>query len=713
MRITLQQDEKDCGIACLDMIFRTYKTHIPFYKLRNSSETDLNGTTAIGLKNCAEKYGFNFEAIRATDAIWLEKDLPFPLIAHVIVNQTYMHFVVVYGIRNGLLTIADPAKGKIKKTIKDFSKEWTGLLFVITPSDTYKPQKEKLVGIISSFPILWKYKSLIFRIVLLSFLVTIIGIAGSYYFQGVLDYFIPKETYSILNIVSIALIFAYLFQILFQFIRNYLLAILGQRMSMEIILNYFKHVINLPMNFFCTRSSGEIISRFLDANKIIDALATTILSTFLDLTMIFIVGSYLVFKNKMLFFITLASLPFYILSIFAFFKSYEIANRKEMESGAALNSSIIESIKGIETIKAYNAENYIYDCIESKFLKLMKKSFKTVLLDNLQQGIKYAIQLINSIIIIWIGSYYVINNSITIGDLITYNSLLVFFTGPLQNIVNLQAKIQTAQVANKRLNEILSILPEYKEDNYKINTSREILKSEIKLSNVKFSYNIKTPVLKGVSFKIPENSKVALVGISGSGKSTLAKLLVKFHHKSSGEIFFGDIENTDINYKFLREHITYVPQESFFFNGTILENLTFGLNYKPTLQYITDICNIVQLTDLINKQPLKFNTIVEEGGSNFSGGQKQRFAIARALLKNSDILILDEATSAMDAILQSKVVNNLLHLDKKTIIFITHNLSISKACDKIIVMHKGKIVEQGNHDYLKSNNGLYQQLLDL
>ena len=194
------------------------------------------------------------------------------------------------------------------------------------------------------------------------------------------------------------------------------------------------------MNFFATRKSGEIISRFLDANKIIDALASATLSVFLDIGMVLIVGITLAVQNGILFLITLASLPFYLVSILAFVKSYEKANQEEMVAGATLNSSIIESLKGIETIKAYSGEEKVYHQVDREFVQLMKKSFRTATLDNVQQGIKHAIQLISSALILWLGSYYVMEGSISLGQLITYNALLVFFTDPLQNIINLQVK---------------------------------------------------------------------------------------------------------------------------------------------------------------------------------------------------------------------------------------------------------------------------------
>lgn len=707
-----QQDTKDCGVACIATILKHYKTEIPIHKLRELSGTNLEGTTAFGLKKTFETLNFDCPAINTDKDVWQEKNLPLPLIAHIIVENKYMHYVVVYGLRENTLLIFDPAKGKLKKTIMEFSNEWTGVLLLPTPKDDYHPSKEKVAGLESFLPIIFSQKNIVFQIVLASLFIILFGIVSSYYFQGILDYFVPNQARSTLNIVSVGLIGIYVFRVLFEYSRNYLLLILGQRMSITIMLRYFKHVLTLPMSFFATRKSGEIISRFLDANKIVDALASATLSVFLDIVMVLIVGATLAIQNLNLFFITLASLPFYLVSILVFVKSYEKANQAEMNAGATLNSSIIESLKGIETIKAYNGEEKVYSRVDKEFIRLMKKSFRTTMLDNVQQGIKHAIQLISSAFILWIGSFYVMDGTISLGQLITYNALLIFFTDPLQNIINLQVKMQTAQVANKRLNEIFAIESEQTNKTQK-NFSTKVFTQGIRLDQVSFSYNMQTPTLRNITCEICPNSKIALVGVSGSGKSTLAKLLVNFYPPSEGSIKYGNVNYLDIEFKQLRDNVTYVPQESFFFGGTIMENLTFGLSDIPKFERIVEVCDAVQLSTFIDQQPLRFETIIEEGGTNLSGGQRQRLALARALLKDTPIFILDEATSGLDTILEHIILEYLLKMKDKTFLFIAHHLPIAKACDQILVLHEGEILEQGTHEELRFNKGIYQKLWDI
>lgn len=713
LKLVRQQDEKDCGVACLAMILNYYNTEVPISKLREISGTDLEGTSALGLKKCIEKFHFECQAIQADSLIWGEEELTLPLIAHCLIDAKYFHFVVVYRIKGNMLYIADPEKGFLKQTIKEFEKQWSGVLLLMNPQSDYQPSIEKIKGITSYLPILFKQKGIIFNIVLASFFITLFGVLSSYYFQGIIDFFIPNKIVSTFNLISVGLIFVYIFQVIFEYIRSYLLIILGQRMSISIMLSYFKHVLKLPMTFFSTRKSGEIISRFLDANKIIDALASATLSIFLDIGMVLVIGVTLFVQNRELFFIALSTIPFYALAIFLFIKMFDRLNEEEMTAGATLNSSIIESLKGIETIKAYNGEEKIYEKVDQQFIKLMRKSFKRTNLDNIQQGIKQVIQLISSVLILWIGSYYVMDGTISLGQLITFNVLLVFFTEPLKNIINLQTKMQTAQVANRRINEIFYIEPEKNTNKDRKKIRRSIFEREVTIKNVSFSYGIKEPVLKGITTAFYSGEKIALVGVSGSGKSTLAKLLVRFYEPSDGDIFYHKMNMKDITPTTLREHVTYVPQESFFFHGTLLENLVFGISKECSFERIIEVCEQAQLMEYINQQPQRFDTLIEEGGANLSGGQKQRLALARALLKDAEILILDEATSGLDTLLEHEIMKNLKKLKSKTILFIAHHLSIAKSSDKVLVMHHGELVEQGTHKELRHNGGMYQKLWEI
>lgn len=716
IKLVKQHDEKDCGVACLSMILNAYDTTVPISKLRLMSGTNNQGTSAFGLVQALNTFKFKAEVFQTDDSIWKEENLPFPFIAHVIIDGAFLHYVVVYGMKKGRLLLADPAKGKLKKTPEEFGAEWTGIVLATTPTEGYQPVQDRSNSLFSFIPLLTSHKKTISGIVLLSFILTGFGIVGSYYFQMIIDRIVPSGSVNLLEIISIGLLSMYVIQTLFQYLKQYLLIKLGQRLSSSIMLKYFNHVLHLPMSFFSTRKSGEIISRFLDANKIIDALANAIFSLFLDASMVLLIGTALFLQNRLLFLISLATVPIYALIVFMFMKPFDRTNENQMEAGAMVNSQIIESLKGIETIKSFNATDQVFDKVQNQFQELMEKSFKNANLDNLQSNLKTALQVIGSTTLLWVGTSLVIKGKLSIGQLITYNALMSFFTTPLQNIINLQIKIQTAKVANDRLNEVFYLDQENLGDdgNQQIKATPLFRKDVlIEVEDLSFAYGFDENVLNDIFFSIKSNEKVAIVGMSGSGKSTLAKLLVNFYSAQKGEIRIQGVSIQDIPRVDLRNKIGYVSQETFFFSGSIFENLIFGLDYQPSEEDIIWACEMAQIKEFIEGLPLKFQSPIEEGASNLSGGQKQRLAIARALLKNSDILILDEATSGLDTRLEHLIIQNLMNMEKKTILFIAHHLSIAKACDQVFVLDKGQLVESGTHQQLRTLNRTYEELWEM
>lgn len=713
IKLLKQHDEKDCGVACLSMILNFYDTSVPISKLRLMSGTNSQGTSAFGLIQALNAFQFETQVFQTDEAIWKEENVPYPLISHVIIDGAFSHYVVVYGMKNGKLLLADPAKGKIERTPEEFASIWTGILLTTTPTENYRPTQDKSNSLFSFVPLLAKHKKSIAGIVLLSFILTGFSIIGSYYFQVIIDRIVPSGSVSLLKIISIGLLLMYVIQTLFQYIKQHLLISLGQQLSSSIMLKYFNHVLNLPMNFFSTRKSGEIVSRFLDANKIIDALANATLSLFLDVSMVIFIGTVLFLQNRLLFLINLSTLPIYGLIVFLFMKPFDRTNEEQMEAGAVVDSQIIESLKGIETIKSFNATDQVFDKVQSQFKEMMDKSFKNANLDNLQANLKTLLQMIGSTTLLWVGTYLVIEGNLSIGQLLTYNALMSFFTTPLQNIINLQVKIQTAKVANDRLNEIFSLDRELlgETSSQQINNTEWFTKApSIEVKDLSFAYGFEENVLNDLSFSINSNEKVAIVGMSGSGKSTLAKLLMNFYSAEKGSIHIQGFSIQDISKIGLRNMIGYVSQETFFFSGSIFENLIFGLDYRPTEEQIIWACEMAQIKEYIEGLPFQFQSPIEEGASNLSGGQKQRLAIARALLKNSDILILDEATSGLDTRLEHRIIQNLMNMEDKTILFIAHHLSIAKACDQVFVLDNGQLVESGTHQQLRSLNRKYEEL---
>lgn len=522
-----------------------------------------------------------------------------------------------------------------------------------------------------------------------------------------MDSIVPNMLKKTLITVSIATIGLYFCKIIFEFIRNYLTSFLSQKLDIPLLLGYYRHVIDMPMSFFVNRNVGEIISRFMDASAIRDAIASIALTIMIDSIMVIVGGVALFLQEKNMFFVTVVVAAIYGLIVFVFKKTIRKYNRLQMEKNAQLTSYLVETLNGAETFKAFNAENNVYNKTDKILVQNLKLLFKSNMISNTQLTLTNMISAIGGVVILWVGTANVIKGNISLGQLITYNTLLGYFLDPIKNIINLQPKMEGAIVAAERLCEILDLPIENKEDN-KIEIKN--IKEKIVFNNVSFRYGTRKCVLENINFEILPGKRIAFVGRSGSGKTTIAKLIMKFYECEKGNIYIGENNILDINIADLRERISYISQDVFLFSGTIMDNLRFG-NENVTYDEIIRICKMCFVDEFVDKLPLRYNTLVEENGGNLSGGQKQRIAIARALLRKPDILILDEATSNLDSITEKLIEKTMSTIDDNiTVLTIAHRLSTIMNSDNIIVLDDGKIVEQGEHNALIDLKGKYYQL---
>ena len=706
-----QIDARDCGVAALASIAKFYGSDFSLAHLRELAKTNKEGTTALGIVKAANEMGFETRPVQADKTLFDMSDVPYPFIVHVNKEGKLQHYYVVYQTKKDYLIIGDPDPSvKITKMSKErFFSEWTGVAIFLAPKPSYQPHKDKKNGLLSFLPLIFKQKSLIAYIVLSSLLVTIINIGGSYYLQGILDEYIPNQMKSTLGIISIGLIITYILQQAMSFSRDYLLTVLSQRLSIDVILSYIRHIFELPMSFFATRRTGEIISRFTDANSIIDALASTILSLFLDVSILILVGGVLLAQNPNLFLLSLISIPIYMFIIFSFMKPFEKMNHDVMQSNSMVSSAIIEDINGIETIKSLTSEENRYQNIDSEFVDYLEKSFKLSKYSILQTSLKQGTKLVLNILILWFGAQLVMSSKISIGQLITFNTLLSYFTTPMENIINLQTKLQSAKVANNRLNEVYLVESEFQVQENPVHS--HFLMGDIEFDDLSYKYGFGRDTLTDINLTIKEGDKVSLVGVSGSGKTTLAKMIVNFFDPYKGQITINHQDIKNIDKKILRRHINYLPQQAYIFNGSILENLTLGGNSMISQEDILKACELAEIRQDIERMPMGYQTQLSDG-AGLSGGQKQRIALARALLTKSPVLILDEATSALDVLTEKKVIDNLMSLTDKTILFVAHRLSIAERTNRVIVLDQGKIIEVGSHQELIQAQGFYHHLFN-
>ena len=685
-------------------VAKQYNSNFSIAKLRQISGTDRNGTNLVGMIKGLDYLGFDSKAVKVEDKK-IDNSVSFPIIAHIQSKNNFLHYVVIHDVSNKRIIISDPESGIKKLSHKEFSEIWTGILLLIEPKKDFQKRNEKDNSLSRFFYVLKNQKSLLFNIFLASIIYTVLCIVTSFSSKFLIDYILKDKLMTTLTVMVVGMVILEIIQMLLSIFRGYLLIFLGQRIDIAILLGYYNHVIKLPMNFFSTRKTGEITSRFSDADNINDAVAETVLTLMLDVITAVTGGIIVYIQNQYLFFVSIVILLLYVVIVFSFKEILKKINNDVLENNSQLTSFIIQSINGIETIKAYNLEKNIQDETEFKYLKVIKSSFKRSKIYNLLTFLSGVVELIGNTLIMWVGAIQVINGKLTLGEMMVFNTLLGYFTNPVKNLISLQPTIQTATVSADRLGEIIDLDIEQSDEKM----IPQNLKGDIEIKSLNFRYGTRELILKNINMEIKQGEKIALVGESGSGKTTLAKLILKFYDFEKGDININDFNLKDIDNTFLRNKISYISQDMFLFNKTIKENLM--LSDEIEIDDVIELSKKVNAYEFINELPQRFDYMIEENGTNLSTGQKQRLSILRALLKKPDILIMDEATSNLDSITESAIQKTLNNPEfNMTTIIIAHRLSTIRLCDRIYVLDKGEIIEAGTHEELIELKNKYYTL---
>ncbi|WP_281979525.1 peptidase domain-containing ABC transporter [Tenacibaculum mesophilum] len=707
-KITIKQhDITDCGAACLASISAHYKLQLPIARIRQYAGTDKKGTNVLGLIEAAEKLGFEAKGVRGElDSLF---KIPKPAIAHVIVREQLQHYVVIYEVTKEYIKIMDPGDGKIhKKTHEAFLKEWTGILVLLLPKEEFSAGNEK-VSVIKRFWFLLKpHKFVLLQALIGAVIYTLLGFSTSIYIQKITDYVLVGGNTKLLNLLSIIMLALLVLQIVIGVYKDVFLIKTGQQIDARLILGYYKHLLKLPQQFFDTMRVGEIISRINDAVKIRTFINGVSLSLTVNILILFFSFGLMFMYHWKLALIMLLVIPFYLTVYFIINKLNKKTERKIMERSADLESQLVESLNSVGTIKRFGLESFANIKTETRFISLLHIGYKSALNSVFSGTSTTFIAQLFTIVLLWSGSYFVIERQITAGELMSFYAIIGYFMNPVASLIGANKQIQNALIAADRLFEIMDL--EREENTEKVVLTKEKI-GDIEFKNVAFRYGTRVQVFTDFNLKIKKGNITAIVGESGSGKSTLISLLQNLYPIQKGHIALGDLDLKYIQHESLRELVSVVPQKIDLFAGNVIDNIAVG-DFAPNMELIIEICKSIGILEFIESLPNGFDTYLGENGATLSGGQKQRIAIARALYKQPEILVLDEATSSLDSTSENYIQKAVerLRQENKTIIIIAHRLSTVINADEIVVLNKGNVLEQGDHKELYVAEGKYYNL---
>ena len=713
MRYTFikQHDATDCAAACMGMVCLHYKKETTITKLRDMMGTDLKGTNLIGLSKCAEELGFNCQAVKVDKEGFVSR-YTLPAIANIVTKEGLSHFVVIFRITKKYVIIGDPAKDLERLTIDEFYKKFTGAMLLLKPNSEFEREKIKGTKLFDRYiMLLLPQKKLFIYALVASLLVTLLGILSSLFNNIIYDEILPYQQKDVLKMMLAVFLGISLTSTFVSFVRQWILMHLSIKIDIPLMLGYFEHIYKLPMKFFASRKTGDITTRFSDAFTIKDIFTSIALSLIMDISMALITGVILFQMNPKLFAVIIMMTLISIVLVFIFKQPYKKINEEQMQQSSILNSEIIEGLRAVETIKGNANEDIELESIEREYIKSLRISYKEGMLSNVQSTISSVISGVGNLVLLYVGIMQVINNNMTLGSFMAFNTLAGYFMDPIGNLVSLQLSIQEANISMKRLSEIMDYEREQKSERQYQEISS--IDGDIKLDHVTFRYGNRKPALDDVSFIIEKGQKVALVGASGSGKSTIAKLLLKYYEPEAGDITIDGMDISEYKNDDIRHAISYVPQNIELFSKSIYDNIRVT-RQSATLDEVKEAAKAADAHEFIKRLPMQYYTYLEEAGNGLSGGEKQRIALARAFLKENQFYIMDESTSNLDFATENIIFDMIYNkFRKKTMLIIAHRLATVKNCDKIIVMDKGKIVEQGTHQQLLERKEQYYRLWEM
>jgi len=703
-----QRDITDCGAACLASVAAHYKLSLPVARIRQLAGTDKKGTNILGLIEAANKMGFLAKGVRGEwDSLFI---IPKPAIAHILVNEVLQHYVVLIKATDKHIEIMDPADGNIHKVLhEEFKKQWTGVLVLIAPGEKFEVRNEKISTSKRFWQLIRPNRSILLQSLIGALVFSVLGLSMSIYVGKLVDNVLPGGNLNLLNLLGLAMVLIIVLRLFLSFFQSVFVLKTGQKIDATLILGYYQHLLKLPQTFFDNMRTGEIISRIGDAVKIRVFINEVSINFILNIFILIVSFSLMFTFYWKLALIMLIVVPLYVLIYFISNKLNKKVQRKVMERAADLEAQLVESLNSAGTIKRFGLEDFSNLKTETRFVSLLEIIYKSGMNGIFSSGSSSLLSQLITILVLWVGAGYAIGSQITPGELLSFYSVVGYFTGPVTSIIGFNRTLQDANIAADRLFEIFDL--EIEDEANKIELKPEMV-DDIHFENVRFRYGTRVEVFDSLDLTIKKGEITAIVGESGSGKTTLVSLLQNLYPLQSGHIRIGSHDLRHITNRSLRQIVSVVPQKIDLFAGNVVDNIAVGV-FNPDMGKVIEICEKLGMTNFIEQLPHGFNTSLGENGANLSGGQQQRIAIARALYRDPEIIILDEATSSLDSLAETFVHNtlNLMHNENKTVIVIAHRFSTINMAQRIIVLDKGNVVQDGTFAELSVRDGPFRRIL--
>jgi len=717
----IQHDTMDCGPTCLRMIAAFYGKKYSLEKLREKSALTREGVSLLGISEAAESVGFR--TMGAVISYEKLKEAPLPCIVHW--NQ--QHFVVVYKIKAkktvDYVYVADPAGGKVKYIKDEFCKCWlsskkngeeTGVVLLLDPTPDFYNTDEKInrKGISFLFTYLRPYKNLMGQLFLGLLFGSLLQLIFPFLTQSIVDFGINNQNLGFIYLILIAQLMLTFSSSAVEFIRGWILLHLSTRINIALVSDFLAKLMRLPMSYFDTKMTGDILQRIGDHSRIQSFLTGSTLSILFSMFNFIIFGVVLILYSPLIFTIFLIGSILYFGWVFLFLKKRAELDHKSFALRSSNQSNIVQLITGMQEIKLNTCEQqkrWEWEGIQAKMFRL---GIKGLALGQYQSSGAILINQVKNIVITALVAKLVVEGKMTLGMMLSVQYIIGQLNGPIDQMIGFIRQTQDMKLSLDRLSEVHD-----KEDEEPIDSVRiqEIpSKKDIRLENVSFAYDqtsIGKLVLKDINLTIPTNKTTAVVGMSGSGKTTLIKLLLGYYPLQNGGIYIGENNLSNFSIREWRRQCGIVMQDGFIFSDTIAKNIAPGIEAIDKKKLL-DAVTLANIKDFIDSLPLSYNTKIGSGGSGLSQGQKQRILIARAIYKNPDFVFLDEATNALDANNERLIMTNLNQfLQGKTTLIIAHRLSTVRNADQIVVLEKGEIAEIGTHQQLLERKGIYFNLV--